>query len=253
VSPDATDRALVRAAWSLGLAPARVVLALGAPGLRPAAGAARLRRLLAAGSLQRIKVSGGRGALHLYGAAPRARPPGGRAWRPSVAQLDHTLDVGAVLAALVADHDGLVPTAWEGEAEVRAWAPPGAPFPDGVIHLLDTRARSPIEITWALEVDRATESRAVWRAKLARYAAHPVQGPRLLVVVTTGRRRAAGIAETATEAGVGLVVTTLAAVAAGPAAPVVASGTFAVGTLAQASRARLAAGADAGDTPAGNR
>lgn len=236
MSPDATDRSLVRAAWSLGLAPGRVVTALGAPGLSAAAATVRLRRLLAAGSLTRVRVSGGRGALFLYGAAPAARPPGTRAWRPSPAQLDHTLDVGAALVALVAAHDGLVATGWEGEAEVRAWAVPGAPFPDAVVHLLDTRAPSPVELAWDVEVDRATESRAAWRAKLARYAARPPETDRLVVVVTTGRRRAAGIAETAAGAGVRLVVTTLAAVLAGPSAACVDSAGCLVTTLPAASR-----------------
>lgn|GEM_PF-6106378 len=212
MSAHEVDRALVRAAWSLGLAPARVLARLGAPQVGERAACERLRRLVRAGSLQRVRVSGGRGSLFLYGVAA-ARPPGARAWRPSSAQLDHTLDVGECLVALVAEHDGWVPTGWEGEAEVRAWAGPGSPYPDGLVRVRDARGDG-AEVAWWVEVDRATESRAAWRAKLARYLAQPSTTTDLSVVlvVTTGRRRAGGVASVAREMGADLLVTTLAAV-----------------------------------------
>ncbi|HEV2890456.1 MAG TPA: replication-relaxation family protein [Frankiaceae bacterium] len=137
--------------------------------------------------------------------------PGFRdAWRPSDAQLLHTLAVGDTLAALLRTGrlGSLVVTSWRGEAELRAWHRPGEPIPD-----LQVEWTAPgREGRWCVEVDRGTESRNAWRRKLARYV--HVRGLTVLVV-TTSDARARNLAILARELGVAALTTDAASLAGG--------------------------------------
>ena len=166
------DRELVRAAWSLGLATHETLRLLVSPQTRANTLRRRLCLLHSNGYLMQTRHVGPGRCIWLYGAGPRALTPGEpRPWRPSLAQLEHTLAVGDVLVALTRPRPGLTITAWQGEAELRAWAAPGAPYPDARVTWEASGARG----AWLVEVDRATESHAAWRRKVVRY---PRRGPR---------------------------------------------------------------------------
>jgi hypothetical protein len=196
------DRALVRAAWSLGLATHETLRLLVSPQTRANTLRRRLCLLHRDGYLTQTRHLGRGGAIWLYGAGPRALVPGEpRPWRPSVAQLEHTLAVGDVLVSLTRPRPGVGITGWQGEAELRAWAAPGAPYPDARVTWEVGGARG----AWLVEVDRATESHAAWRRKLVRYLA--VVGAEQVLAVTTTPIRAKAIASLAAEVGVDLVAT----------------------------------------------
>lgn len=209
VALTARDRALIRAAWSLGAATHSTLRALVSPATQADTLRRRLRQLHRAGYLTQSRHIGAAGCLWLYGAGRNAliaNEP--RPWRPGLAQIEHTLAVGEVVVALT--REGLaspvVVTAWQGEAELRAWAAPGAPFPDArVAWRIGDRAGA-----WLVEVDRATESSAAWRRKLVRYLAADVREP--VLAVTTSARRAAMLAMVARDLGVPLHATTVTAV-----------------------------------------
>ncbi|HVB27796.1 MAG TPA: replication-relaxation family protein [Mycobacteriales bacterium] len=216
--PDA-DRALVRAAWSLGYAPRETLHALGCPSVSPGACWTRLRRLHRSGRLVLVRRVGSTGSLWLYGVGRGAAPPGSpRPWRPGLPQLEHTLAVGAALVTLtrVDFAAPLACTEWQGEAELRAWAAPGAPYPDGRVGWTCGGRRG----AWLLELDRATESRAAWRRKLVRYlvagggAGAGAGG--VVLAVTTSAARARGLALVAADLGVPLLATTAAELHADP-------------------------------------
>jgi hypothetical protein len=141
----------------------------------------------------------------LYGAGPHARRIDAAyadAWRPSDAQLLHTLAIGDTLAALLTPGrlGTLRAAAWRGEAELRAWHAPGDAVAD--LHLAWTGPDQ--SGAWHVEVDRATESRNAWRRKLVRYLHAP---GRDLLVVTTSTERARNIAILARELGVPALTT----------------------------------------------
>ena len=204
----ARDRALVRAAWSLGLATHETLRLLVSPQTRANTLRRRLCLLHRHGYLTQTRHVGPGGCIWLYGAGPRALTPGEpRPWRPSLAQLEHTLAVGDVLVALTRPRPGIPVTAWHGEAELRAWAAPGAPYPDARVTWESSGARG----AWLVEVDRATESQAAWRRKLVRYLT--ARAPEPVLAVTTSVRRARTIASLAADVGVDLVATSAAALA----------------------------------------
>lgn len=198
------DRALVRASWSLGAATSGTLRALVSPGTAADTLGVRLRRLTQAGHLSVTRYVAPAGGLFLYNVGPLAIPPGEpRPWRPSLAQVQHTLDAGSAVVALTRPgFAGLSSTSWQGEAELRAWAQPGAPFPDARV--------SWAAGSWLVEVDRATESRAAWRRKLVRYLTHPAGG--VVLALTTTDERAVNLANVAADLGVPLLATTLRAV-----------------------------------------
>ena len=203
------DRAIIRAAWSLGAATAATLRALTSPATSPGTFRERLRRLHRGRYLTQTRYVAPAGSLWLYGAGLHGVPPGaGRPWRPGLAQVAHTLDVGHALVALT--RPGFAPplrvTAWQGEAELRAWAAPGAPFPDARVswRAPDTAG------SWLVEVDRATESRAAFRRKLVRYLTGGASSP--VLVLTTSGERARRLAVVAADVGVPLLATTLAQV-----------------------------------------
>lgn len=203
------DRQLIRACWSLGYAPSSTLRALVSPTTSAGTLRDRLRRLHRAGHLVQIRYIAPTGDLWLYGIGRAALAPGEVApWRPSLAQVEHTLAVGQAVVALT--RPGFAPplqiTGWQGEAELRAWAPPGWPYPDARI----TWTRDQQHNSWLVEVDRATESRAAWRRKLVRYLTAALPDP--VLVLTTSQTRATGLAVVAADLGVPLLATTLDAV-----------------------------------------
>jgi hypothetical protein len=203
------DRKLIHNCWSLGYAPAAHLRALVSPDTSVDTFRKRLRRLHRASYLQQTSYVAPQGGLWLYGVGRAALPAGSpAAWRPSLAQVEHTLAVGQAVVALT--RPGFTPalriTGWQGEAELRAWAPPGWPYPDArIAWTTEDRPGS-----WLVEVDRATETRPAWRRKLVRYltAAHPDP----VLVLTTSQPRATGLAVVAADLGVPLLATTLTAV-----------------------------------------
>lgn len=213
------DEDIVRAAWSLGHVTADGLRQLLSPTTSLNTFTARLRRLRASRHLTRLEVVAGLRHTYLYGAGIRARAPGSPApWRPSLTQLPHTLAVERTLLRLVDPSfaQRLTVTAWQGEAEIRAWAEPGAPFPDLVVNwsAAGLPAESP-QGMWAVEVDLATEAKAAWKRKLARYLLHEPRCGRLLVV-TTSRQRAANLARLAAHHGAPALTTTFADLASSP-------------------------------------
>lgn len=227
------DRALVNAAWSLGLATHETLRLLVSPQTRANTLRRRLCHLHRNGYLTQTRHLGPGRCIWLYGAGPRALTPGEpRPWRPSLAQLEHTLAVGEVLVCLTRPRPGLTVTGWQGEAELRAWAAPGAPYPDARITWRTEDGAG----AWAVEVDRATESQAAWRRKLVRYLADRAAEP--VLAVTTSAHRARTIASLAAEVGADLVATGAATLAAADDAIVYDARTRRALTLAAASAAR---------------
>src|SRR3954468_3375735 len=115
------DRAIVHAAWSLGLATSATLRALVAPEISLQAFRRRLRALNKSGHLVVLTFPGGTGHLWLYGATKRGLAADSqRPWRPSLAQLQHTIEVGEAIVALIRPGfaEPLTVTAWQGEAEV---------------------------------------------------------------------------------------------------------------------------------------
>lgn len=194
------DRALIRAAWSLGLATHETLRLLVSPQTRANTLRRRLGQLHRHGYLTQTRHVGPGGCIWLYGVGARGLTPGEpRPWRPSLAQLEHTLAVGDVLVALTTARAGLTVTGWQGEAELRSWAAPGAPYPDARM----TWEAKGMSGAWLVEVDRGTESHAAWRRKLVRYLSCAESEP--VFVVTTAPRRARAIAQLASELGVDLL------------------------------------------------
>lgn len=198
------DRALIHAAYSLGYAPASTLLALVSPHTRLDTLRDRLHRLTGARYLSRQQIVRPRGQAWLYGVGPAGLFDGERPWRPSLNQLAHTLAVGEAVVDL--QRTGFAAplqiTGWKGEAELRAWVAPGSPFPDAEI----TWRHAHVDGRWHVEVDRATESRAVWRRKLVRYLTFGSEGP--VLVLTTSGARARNLALVAAELGVWVLATT---------------------------------------------
>jgi len=200
------DRALIRAAWSLGLATHETLRMLVSPQTRANTLRRRLGQLHRHGYLTQTRHVGPGGCIWLYGVGARGLTPGEpRPWRPSLAQLEHTLTVGDVLVALTRSGfaSPLVVTGWQGESEVRAWATPGTPFPDARVTWGAEDARG----VWLVEVDRATESHAAWRRKLVRYVTARPSGT--VLAITTSTARARGLATVASEIGLQLLATSL--------------------------------------------
>lgn len=201
------DRALVHAAWSLGLATHETLRLLVSPQTRANTLRRRLCLLHSNGYLTQTRHMGPGRCIWLYGAGPRALVPGEpRPWRPSLAQLEHTLAVGDVLVALTHPRPGFAVTGWQGEAELRAWAAPGAPYPDARVTWESSGTRG----AWLVEVDRATESHGAWRRKLVRYLGARTGEPVLAVTTTTARAKA--IASLAAEVGIDLLATPASAI-----------------------------------------
>lgn len=203
------DRPILRAAWSLGYAPAKVLRALTSPDRSLVGFRTRLSDLHRAGylALTPYVLPGGGGWLYSLGQA--GLPPGDpRPWRPGVGQILHTVEVGEAVVALTRPGFAapLQPTGWQGEAELRGWAAPGAPYPDARVAWSAGDQRG----SWLLELDRDTESRPAWRRKLARYLAVP--RPELVLAVAPSLRRAQQIAALAADMGVPLLATTQTAV-----------------------------------------
>jgi Replication-relaxation len=212
------DEAIVRAAWSLGHVTADGLRQLLSPTTSLSTFTARLRRLRASRYLTRLEVVAGLRHTYLYGAGIRARAPGSPApWRPSLTQLPHTLAVERTLLRLVDPSFAhrLTVTTWQGEAEIRAWAEPGAPFPDLVVNWSAAVADQPAHGMWTVEVDLATEAKAAWKRKLSRYLFHEPRCGRLLVV-TTSRQRAANLARLAAHHGAPALTTTFTDLANSP-------------------------------------
>lgn len=202
------DRELVRAAWSLGLATHETLRLLVSPQTRANTLRRRLCLLHRNGYLAQTRHVGPGRCIWLYGAGPRALTPGEpRPWRPSLAQLEHTLAVGDVLVWLTRARPGLRVTGWQGEAELRAWAQPGAPYPDARVAWMIDDVRG----AWQVEVDRGTESHAAWRRKLVRYLGAGDR-PEPVLAVTTSSSRATSLARLAAEVGVRLLATTVSSV-----------------------------------------
>lgn len=204
------DRALMHVAWSLGAATAATLQALIGSTTDRDTFRRRLRRLHREGYLTQTRHVGPAGCVWLYSLGPRGRAPdGARPWRPSIAQLEHTIAVGEVVVALTRPGFAapIEVVGWQGEAELRGWAKPGEPYPDAC----GTWRRGDLRGVWLVEVDRATESHAAWRRKLVRYLAHQ---PGTVLALTTTTVRAKRIAMAASELGVDLVATTLRAVLA---------------------------------------
>jgi Replication-relaxation len=203
------DRAVIRACWSLGAATAGVLQALTSPQTSVNTLRARLRQLRQAGQLGLVRYVAPERGLFLYVVGPEALEPGSpRPWRPSLSQVQHTIDVGSAVVALTRPgFAGLTSTTWIGEAELRGWAQPGAPFPDAIVRWTAPDAQG----TWNVEVDRATETRAFWRRKLVRYLG---QGDHdsVVLALTTSRQRALHLAQVSADVGVPLVAATLRAV-----------------------------------------
>lgn len=203
------DHAILRTAWSLGYAPASALRALTSPETSAGTFRDRLRRLHRAKYLRQQRFVAPAGGLWLYAIGSAAALPGDAApWRPGLAQVEHTLAVADVVVQLQRPGFAapLTVTGWQGEAELRAWAPPGAPFPDARLQWHCPAG----EGTWLVELDRATQSRTVWRRKLARYLAADDIG--VVLAVTTSATRAGHLAVLAADLGVPLLATTAAAV-----------------------------------------
>lgn len=203
------DRALIRAAWSLGAATSPTLRALVTPHTNPDTVRRRLRRLHRAGYLTQTRVFGPAGCVWLYGIGPKAlRPDDPRPWRPGLAQLQHTVAVGEIVVALTRPGFGapLTITGWQGEAELRAWSTPGMPFPDARV----TWRAGDAAGAWLVELDRATESHAAWLRKLVRYLTNPRGGE--VLAITTSTARAKALAAMASDIGVDLLATTTTAV-----------------------------------------
>ena len=199
------DRALMHVAWSLGAVMAPTMQALVRSTTHPDTFRRRLRRLHREGYLTQTRHIGPAGCVWLYSLGPRGRAPdGARPWRPSISQLEHTIAVGDAIVALTRPGFAapIEVISWHGEAELRGWAQSGQPFPDARV----TWQRGSVRGAWLVEVDRATESHAAWRRKLARYLAHQ---PGTILALTTTSARAQRIARTASDLGVHLVATTL--------------------------------------------
>lgn len=207
------DHELIRCAWSLGWTTSDVITAAVSPGTLVKTLTERLSRLVSAGYLRRRQVVGGAGHRWLYGAGRNAAavdPAYAEAWRPSDAQVLHTLAIGETLAALLTPGalGSLVVTGWEGEAELRQWHEPGAALPDLCVRW-SHGDRSGV---WPVEVDRGTEGRAAWRRKLTRYV-HTSY--REILVVTTSDERARNLARLARELGAPAITTDLRALRGG--------------------------------------
>ena len=200
------DHALIHAAWSLGLCTAATLRALVSPHTSAGTLRDRIRLLHRERYLTQVRYVAPKGALWLYGAGPKTRRPHERpGWKPSLAQVEHTLAVSEAIVALTRPGFAapLVITGWQGEAEIRAWADRGEPYPDARITWQhDTKLGA-----WLVEVDRSTESRAAWRRKLARYLTRP--SPDLILVLTKTRHRAANIAALASDVGLPAMTTSL--------------------------------------------
>jgi len=206
------DERILHCCLSLGAVPARTLHALISPDVTAGTFRDRLRKLHQAGYLTQQRYVAPAGGLWLYSLGRAARAPGERRpWRPGLAQLSHTLDVATLLEAVSRPGfaSPLRVTGWKGEAEIRAWARPGAPFPDLVVHWQRDTDCGPGTGVWPVEVDRATESRTTWRRKLVRYLSHPSTDP--VLAVTTSDTRAVHLAQVASEVGVPLLATTLTA------------------------------------------
>jgi len=194
------DHDLVRAAWSLGWVTSRVLTDVVSPATSAKTLAGRLSQLVASGFLRRQRVVGGPGGhLWLYGAGRKASaidPAYADAWRPPDFHLAHTIEVGAILAALITPGrlGELVVNDWKGQAELRTWHRPGDAMPD-----LSVRWTAGTYVgAWLVEVDRGTESRHALRRKFLRYLDSP---HREVLVVTTTDERARNIALLARELG----------------------------------------------------
>lgn len=211
------DRGLIRAAWSLGYATHAALRALVSPQTAADTLRRRLRQLHRAGYLTQLRLIGSAGHIWLYGAGRKALITGEpRPWRPSLVQADHTIAVADVLVSMTRPGfaQPLAITGWQGEAELRAWAQPGWPYPDARV----TWRIGALRGAWLIEVDRATESRAAWRRKLVRYLSLPTD--ETVLAVTTSEPRAARIAAVAADVGVPLLATTQRAVTVGLDPPV---------------------------------
>jgi hypothetical protein len=214
------DRALIRAAWSLGAATHATLRELVSPQTDGETLRRRMRQLHRAGYLTQTRHVGPAGCLWLYSAGQRSVKPGEpRPWRPGVAQIEHTVAIGEVLVALTRAGFAapITVTGWQGEAELRAWANPGDPFPDARVVWETDHGKG----VWLVEVDRATESRPAWRRKLVRYLAADIRQP--VLAVTTSAVRASGLAVAASEIGVDVLATTIADIRANLDPPVVDS------------------------------
>ena len=202
------DRQILHACWSLGAAPAHALRALISPHIGPDTFRHRLAKLHRAGYLDQQRYIAPAGALWLYSVGRRTLRPGERRpWRPGLWQVQHTLDVADAIVALTRPGFAIPGElmGWQGEAEVRSWAAPGAPYPDAVIRW----QRGALAGAWWVELDRATESRTAWRRKLVRYLTTQTTDP--ILALTTSAARAAGLAQVAADVGVPLLATTLTA------------------------------------------
>ncbi|GAC1442378.1 MAG: hypothetical protein NVSMB55_12940 [Mycobacteriales bacterium] len=203
------DQAILRAAWSLGYAPAHVLRRLASPTTSAGTFGNRLYRLHRARLLVLAKFIAPAGGLWLYGIGRAALLAGDAApWRPGLSQVEHTLAVADAVVHLQRPGFAapLQVSSWQGEAELRAWALPGAPFPDARLEWSGPAGPG----VWLLELDRATESRAAWRRKLARYLAAPAEG--LVLAATTSDARARNLAVLAADMGAPVLATTAAAI-----------------------------------------
>jgi len=212
----------VAAATSLGQVTAEGLRRLISPGTSANTFTARLRILVTARYLTRVEVIAGLRRVYLYGAGPRAREPGSpRPWTPAPHQLDHTLAVEATLVRLMdpAVTPALTRSEWSGEADYRAWADPGDPYPDLGIRWTAVDDGRQLAGQWAVEVDRATEARGAWRRKLGRYLAD-YSLRQLIVAVTTSDARARNLAGLAAEVGYPTAATSLTALLQHPDPPV---------------------------------
>ncbi len=204
------DRALLRAAWSLGWGSTATLAGLVVPDRGLPAVERRLRVLCTAGYLRALRLLFGPAGHRLLYApgrlAARVDPGLAGGWRPALAAVEHTVAVGRVL--LAGHAAGLAPplvvTGWRGEAELRAWALPGEPLPDAALSWVAAGRRG----EWLLEVDRGTEGRGQWERKLARYLDVPRHA--LVVVVAPCPARARRLAQLASGTGVPLVSLTAA-------------------------------------------
>ncbi|MHB8450164.1 MAG: replication-relaxation family protein [Mycobacteriales bacterium] len=201
----AGDVALLRAAWSLGWASPATLAGLALPGQQVATVTRRLRWLCLHGYLRGLRLlfgPAGHRQLYTPGRLAGQVDPGlVDGWRPPLSATAHTVAVGAAL--LAAHRADLAPplsvAGWSGEAELRAWAEPGESVPDARVTWVGPGGRG----RWLLEVDLGTESRAVWRRKLAGYLDAAPEDT--VVALTPGPLRARHIAQLASEVGVALV------------------------------------------------
>ncbi len=204
------DRTIIATATSLGHATSEGLRRLISPSTSPNTFTSRLRVLVARRYLTRTDVIVGLRRIYLYGPGPRSREPGSpRSWAPALTQLAHTLAVETTLIRLL--DPTLAPaisrTGWHGEAEHRAWARPGEPYPDLNIRWEAALDGDEIAGQWAVEVDRASEAKAAWRRKLARYW-EDYTATRQILVVTTSDTRARNLARLAAADGYPAITTT---------------------------------------------